>query len=88
MIPSSKNGTSISACNVTGINDLGFWLLVEDKEYFVPFSNYPGFKDASINQILKIRFSPPSQLHWEELDMDIELQALTQPEFFPLSFKA
>ena len=87
MISSSKSGTGISECNITSINDLGFWLLVEDKEYFVPFSHYPGFKDASVSQILKIRFLPPSQLFWEELDMDIELQALAQPEFFPLSFK-
>jgi len=26
-----------------GINDLGFWALVEEKEYFIPFSDYPGF---------------------------------------------
>ena len=88
MLTSSKSGTSISACNITGINDLGFWVLVEDKEYFVPFSHYPGFKNASINQILKIRYFAPSQLHWDELDMDIELPALAQPDFFPLSFKA
>jgi hypothetical protein len=71
-----------------GINDLGFWVLVEEKEYFIPFSDYPGFRDSSINQILNIRFMPPSQLHWEELDVDIELQALVQPDSYPLAFKA
>ncbi len=84
---SSTSGTGTSTCNVTGINDLGFWVLVEDKEYFVPFSDYPGFKDSSINQILNIRFSPPSQLHWIDIDMDIELPSLAQPESFPLVFK-
>ena len=84
---SSKSGTGTSVCNLTGINDLGFWVLVEDKEYFVPFSDYPGFKQSSVNQILNIRFLPPSQLHWNEIDMDIELQELAQPESFPLIFK-
>lgn len=88
MITSSKSGTGISACSVSGINDLGLWILIEDHEYFVPFSYYPGFKNASVKQILNIRFSPPSQLHWDELDIDIEIDALAHPEFFPLVFKA
>lgn len=74
-------------CNVTSIYDLGFWILVEDKEYFVPFSDYPGFMDSSVNQILAVHFSPPSQLYWKELDLDIELAALANPESFPLVFK-
>ena len=84
---SSKSGTSTSICNITGINDLGFWVLVNDKEYFIPFLNYPGLKDSSINQIFNIKFYPPSQLHWKDLDIDIELNALTRPESFPLTFK-
>jgi len=84
---SSKSGTIISDFKVTSINDLGFWALVEDKEYFIPFANYPEFKEASINQIFQMEFTPPSQLHWTLLDIDIELQALTFPDFFPLQFK-
>jgi hypothetical protein len=83
---SSKSGTSTSVCNVTGINDLGLWVLVENREYFIPFSDYPGFRDSSVNQILDISFLPPAQLRWESLDIDIELQALTAPETFPLVF--
>ena len=83
----SQGGTSTSACNISGINDLGFWVLVEDKEYFIPFSDYPGFKESSVNQILNVRYLPPSQLQWEDIDMDIELQALVQPESFPMIFK-
>ena len=84
---SSKSGISTSECNVTGINDLGFWVLVKDKEYFIPFSDYPGFKDSSVNHILNIRFYPPSQLHWIDIDMDIELNSLANPESYPLIFK-
>ena len=84
---SSKSGTGISECSVTSINDLGFWVLIEDMEYFVPFSAYPGFKDASVSQIFSVRFNPPYQLNWEDMDIDIELQSLSQPESFPLIFE-
>lgn len=83
---SSKSGTGISECSVTSINDLGFWVLIENMEYFVPFSDYAGFKEASVNQILNVRFHPPYQLYWEGLDIDIELAALTKPESFPLVY--
>ena len=82
-----KSGTDISLCSVTGINDLGLWILVDDKEYFIPFSDYPVFREASISKILNVGFYPPYQLHWKEIDIDIELQALNQPESFPLIYR-
>jgi hypothetical protein len=84
---SSQNGTFISEYSVTSISDLGFWVLVDDKEYFVPFKEYPGFKSASVNQILNFTFIAPNQLCWEDLDIDIELTALSHPESFPLIFR-
>jgi hypothetical protein len=45
------------------------------------------FRDATVKQILNITFIPPAQLHWESLDIDIELQALENPEMFVLVFK-
>ena len=84
---SSNIGTGISECKLTSINDLGFWVLINDKEYFVPFAEYPGFTESSIDQIFKIKYLPPSQLHWEELDIDIELEALSKPESFPLIYR-
>jgi len=84
---SSQSGIYTSEYSVTNISDLGFWILAGNKEYFIPFKEYPGFRDASVNQILRFNFIPPSQLRWEALDIDIELQALSQPESFPLVFK-
>jgi hypothetical protein len=84
---SSKSGTDISDCSITSINDLGIYVLIENNEYFIPFTDYPGFKNASLNQVFKVRFYPPTQLHWEDIDVDIELQALMKPESFPLIYK-
>lgn len=84
---SSQPGTSISAGEVTNIEPLGSWILVDNKEYFVPFDDYPVFKNASIKQIFQMQRLSPTQLHWPDLDADIEIEALEQPEHYPLAFK-
>ncbi|RJR33267.1 MAG: DUF2442 domain-containing protein [Deltaproteobacteria bacterium] len=84
---SSQPGTSISAGEVTNIEPLGFWILVENKEYFVPFDDYPVFKNASIQQIFQMQRLSDTQLYWPDLDADIEIEALEQPEHYPLVFK-
>ncbi len=33
------------------ITALGFWLWVDDQEYFVPFADYPVFQNATVAQI-------------------------------------
>ena len=76
-----------SYSEVTNITATGFWLLVDDKEYFVPFTDYPAFQKATIPQIYHVRRLDPAQLHWPELDVDIELEALEHPDRFPLIFQ-
>ena len=73
-------------CQVTGIERCGFWLLVDGVEYFVPFDDYPVFRQATIDQIYAVQQIGPEQLHWPELDADIELEALKSPENYPLVF--
>jgi len=85
-----RGGTVTFHCEVTSIDELGFWILVEKdgelKEYFVPFSDYPGFRKATVEQIFAVEQSSPKQLRWAELDEDIELDALENPENYPLVF--
>ena len=75
-----------SHSEVTSISAIGFWLLVDDVEYFVPFRDYPVFRQATVAQIYAVQRLSPTQFHWPELDADIELDALEQPEQFPLIF--
>ena len=79
----SPDGNTFSLSEVTNISHLGFWLLVDDKEYFVPFQDYPGFLDASVLQIYKVQKIGPGQFHWPELDIDIELDDLDEPSVVP-----
>ncbi len=83
---SSPPGIDTSTCEVTNITRQGFWLLVDDREYFVPFEHYPRFRDATVAQIHTLRRSGSDHIHWPDLDVDIELDALERPESFPLLF--
>ena len=44
-------------------------MLAGEREFFIPFKEYPGFTEASVNQISNFIFIPPSQLRWESLDI-------------------
>jgi len=81
------SGTNTSLNEVTNISQTGLWLLVDNKEYFVPFNDYPEFKQATIEQIYNVKRIGPDAFYWEELDIDIELAALAEPDKYPLKFK-
>ncbi len=78
-------GTSVS--EVTNIGPHGFWLLVDDKEYFVPFQDYPVFRSATVGQIYAVERIAPDQFYWPDLDADVELTALARPEAYPLVYR-
>ena len=86
------SGTNISRSDVqaesqiTSIEKDGFWLLTNDGEFFVAFSQYPAFAGATVNQIFSFRENF-GDFHWDELDIDIELDALKSPEQYPLKFE-
>jgi hypothetical protein len=81
----SQNKSDLST-QFTNIEQDGFWLLSPDGEYFVSFNRYPGFEHATLAQIFNFRESF-GDLHWDELDIDIELDALKHPERYPLVYQ-
>jgi hypothetical protein len=78
------HGIAISQYEVTNVTRWGFWLWVDGREYFVPFTDYPCFEHATIAQLHAVERLGPGQFHWPDLDADIELDALAHPERFPL----
>ncbi|RLD04854.1 MAG: hypothetical protein DRI32_04980 [Chloroflexi bacterium] len=71
---------------ITSIEDDGFWLLVQNEEFFVPFDRYPDFQNATIQQIFNFE-DDGDEFYWADLDIDIELDALRHPDRFPLIFQ-
>lgn len=80
-------GTDISQAEVSAIGSSGFWVLAEDREYFVPFADYPAFRRATVEQIMAVERVAPDQLRWDALDIDIELDSLEHPEHYPLVWR-
>jgi len=82
-----KLGKSISAkAEIQNISHQGIWILVNEKEFFMPFAEFPWFLQATIAQIYNLEFLHGHHLHWPELDVDIELDSLKYPDAYPLKY--
>ena len=80
---SPQPGRRISV-SVENITPLGIWLYVRDKEYFLSYLDYPYFKDQTISSISSVELLHGRHLYWPELDVDLEIDNLENPEKYPL----
>ena len=81
-------GTVISAPEVTHVSKHGVWLLLADEEILLPFAQFPWFRQATIDQISHVEWPSADHLYWPELDIDLSLESIRQPESFPLVSRA
>ena len=81
-------GTHISEVEVSLVSNQGFWLLVHDEELFVPFSEFPWFKKATIEAITTVEKPSSNHLYWPVLDVDLSIESIRNPNAFPLVSKA
>ena len=63
---------------VTNISRLGLWLLTPGSEHFL------AFEDAPVGHILNVEEPSPGHYHWPDLDVDLSLQIIRNPQRFPL----
>lgn len=77
-------GTSISSAEVTNISQHGFWVLLRDEELFLPFSEFPWFRDVAVGKILRVELPSPDHLYWPDLDVDLAVESIRYPDRFPL----
>jgi hypothetical protein len=84
---SAKLGKSTSTAEVTNVSKHGFWILLGNEELFVPFSQFPWFKDAPVSQLLNVEWPQPHHLYWPDLDVDLAVESIRHPEKFPLVSK-
>lgn len=81
---SAAHGLNTSPVEVTNISRHGFWLLLEDEELFLPFSEFPWFQDAAVGKILNVELPSANHLYWPELDVDLAVESIRHPDKFPL----
>jgi hypothetical protein len=77
-------GSAISTAEVTNISKNRLWMLIDNRELFVPFDDFQWFKRAPVEAILRLERPIPGHLHWPELDVDLALDSIEHPERYPL----
>jgi hypothetical protein len=80
--------TNTSAVEVTNISQHGFWVLVKEEELFLPFAEFPWFRDVAIGKILRVELPSQDHLYWPELDVDLSVESIRNPAAFPLISQA
>ena len=79
-------GKNISIAEIQNVSKEGIWLILRDREYFLPFADFPWFKNATIASIYNVETLHGTHLHWPDLDVDLELDSLQNPKQYPLVY--
>jgi hypothetical protein len=80
-------GAVTSEVEVTHVSKHGFWLLLGNEELSVPFTQFPWFKSATIEQLSDVQRPTENHLYWPQLDVDLSVESLRDPSAFPLVSK-
>lgn len=78
--------STVAHVEINIISKKGFWLSVNEQEFFLPFSEYPWFRKATIEQIYDLQLLHGEHLYWEKLDVDLDVNSLKNPEAYPIKF--
>ena len=80
---SLMNGKNTSI-RVENISAFGIWMFVKGREYFLNYDAYPYFKDQTVKSIQNVKLLNGFHLFWPDLDVDLEIDNLENPEKYPL----
>jgi len=81
------HGKKFSDVEITNISIHGIWILVDNKEYFLSYKDFPWFKEVPIGKILNVEQPYPGHLYWPEIDVDLSIDIIEHPERFILKAK-
>ena len=81
---SAAPGKNTSVVEVTNISSHGFWVLLNQRELYLPFDEFPWFREATIAQITSLEILSPDHLYWPALDVDLSVESIEDPARFPL----
>jgi hypothetical protein len=84
---SANTGDAISKAEVLNVSPHGLWLLVRDKEHFLSYEDFPWFKEATIGQVTNVELLHEDHLYWPDLDVDLDLDRIENPDNYPLVSK-
>ena len=77
-------GANTSGAEVSNVSRHGLWLLVDDREHFLSFEDFPWFRSAAIEALLNVERPQPHHFRWPDLDVDLSLASIERPDRYPL----
>jgi hypothetical protein len=77
-------GQNTPELEITNISNNGVWLWVKGKELFLPYDDFPWFKDVPVKTIFNVQEPSPGHFYWPDLDVDLTTEIIEHPEKFPL----
>ncbi len=81
------HGIRTSEIEVTHVSSHGVWLLADGQELFLSYDDFPWFIDAPIGKIINVEQASPGHLRWPDLDIDLAIDSIEDPDKFPLQAK-
>jgi Protein of unknown function (DUF2442) len=78
------HGAATSLPTATDFSPEGFKLLLDGESFFVPFSRFPWFRGVDAIHLQRVTRPSAQHLCWPDLDVDLSLASLRDPEAFPL----
>lgn len=81
-------GSTTLEAEVTNVSGHCVWIPLDDEELALPYSEFPWFKAATIQQILNVLRPTADHLFWPDLDIDLSVETIRHPERFPLLAKS
>ena len=79
-------GIGTSSAEVTNISAHGIWLLTQEEELFLSYEDFPWFQDVPLRHILNVQEPAPGHYYWPDLDVDVGVESIRNPERFPLKW--
>ena len=81
---SALRGKNTSDVEITNVSKHGFWIFIRDRERFVAFEGFPWFQKAPVGQLLNVQLLHSDHLYWPDLDVDLAVDSIDNPEKLPL----
>jgi hypothetical protein len=60
---------------------------VRGREHFLPYDEFPWFKEARLSEIHDVKLIHGRFLRWDDLDVELTLASLEHPERYPLKYR-
>jgi hypothetical protein len=80
-------GTNAPAVEITNISSNGIWLWTRGRELFMPYDEFPWFKEVPVKNIIHVEEPSEGHFYWPDLDVDLTAEIIEHPERFPRTMR-